>query len=204
MLADVLSQINGRKHATTQVAPNLLFDCASTSLQRLLQRLRQLRLPLTDEVLHVATQAAPRETRCLRPSGSENRNLRLRIGGLNDITESASELESALKSCSATEFSACGWRSSARSSRKRTDEGAKKDPELSFSRFLDNADFEPRSCSKRRLSQRRCVQAWLLEKPAAWADADAASLAAADGPATSRAGSRGCAAPGRALPAPHR
>ena len=29
------------------------------------------------------------------------------------------------------------------------------------------------------LSAFRCVQAWLLEKPAAWADADAASLAAA-------------------------
>ena len=40
--------------------PPLLFDCASTSLQRLLQRLRQLRLPLTDELLHVGSGAARR------------------------------------------------------------------------------------------------------------------------------------------------
>ena len=38
----------------------LLFDCASTSLHRLLQRLRQLRLPLTDELLHVGSGAARR------------------------------------------------------------------------------------------------------------------------------------------------
>ena len=44
----------------------------------------------------------------------------------------------------------------------------------------------------------RCVQAWLLEKPAAWADADAASLAALM--VRDRAGLRGCAA----LTAPHR
>ena len=59
----------------------------------------------------------------------ENRNLRLRIGGLNDIIDR--ERERARERVE--EFSACGWRSSARSSRKRTDEREqKKDPELSF------------------------------------------------------------------------
>ena len=38
-----------------------------------------------------------------------------------------------------------------------------------------------RSCSKKMTSSAafRCVQAWLLEKPAVWAEADVASLAAA-------------------------
>ena len=53
----------------------------------------------------------------------------------------------------------------------------KKDPEVSF-RFND---FEPPQLLKEMTSSEafRCVQAWLLEKPAVWAEADAASLAAA-------------------------
>ena len=97
-------------------------------------------------------------------------------------TEIASEPGRALKSWSAaTEFSASGWRTSARSSGERTDEledaRAKKDPELSF-RFND---FEPPQLLKEMTSSAafRCVQAWLLEKPAVWAEADVASLAAA-------------------------
>ena len=41
--------------------------------------------------------------------------------------------------------------------------------------------FDPPQLLKEMTSSAafRCVQAWLLEKPAAWADADAASLAAA-------------------------
>ena len=55
----------------------------------------------------------------------------------------------------------------------------KKDPELSFSRFLN--DFEPPQLLKEMTSSAafRCVQAWLLEKPAAWADEDAPCLVAA-------------------------
>ena len=53
-----------------------------------------------------------------------------------------------------TEFSACGWRTSARFSRKRTDEledAQAKNPDLVFllSRFLDNTYSIRRSCSKR-------------------------------------------------------
>ena len=55
----------------------------------------------------------------------------------------------------------------------------KKDPELSFSRFLDNADFEPMLKEMTSSAAFRCVQAWLMEKPAVWAEADVASLAAA-------------------------
>ena len=53
----------------------------------------------------------------------------------------------------------------------------KKDPEVSF-RFND---FEPPQLLKEMTSSEafRCVQAWLLEKPAVWAEADVASLAAA-------------------------
>ena len=72
----------------------------------------------------------------------------------------------------ATEFSACGWRTSV----EILAQDEKKDPEVSFSRFLNR-----RSCSKKMTSSAafRCVQAWLLEKPAVWAEADVASLAAA-------------------------
>ena len=59
------------------------------------------------------------------------------------------QLGSALKR---TEFSACGWRSSARSSRKRTDEREQKDdPELSFFflAFSIMLISNRRSCSKR-------------------------------------------------------
>ena len=101
-------------------------------------------------------------------------------------TESASELGSALKSWSAaTEFCACGWRTSARSSRKRTDEPedarAKRSRALVFSpsRFLDNAYDPPQLLKEMTFSAAfRCVQAWFMEKPAVRAEADVASLAA--------------------------
>ena len=50
---------------------------------------------------------------------------------------------------------------------------------FSLSRFLN--DFEPPQLLKEMTSSAafRCVQAWLLEKPAAWADEDAPCLAAA-------------------------
>ena len=81
-------------------------------------------------------------------------------------TEIASEPGSALKSWSAaTEFSACGWRGSVRSSRKRTDEREQK-------KKIPSSRLEPPQLLKEMTSSKafRCVQAWLLEKPAAWAD----------------------------------
>ena len=92
------------------------------------------------------------ETLCRVERERENRNLRRRVDGLNNIMDR--EREQARESWSAaTEFSASGWRTLARSSCERTDEledaqAKKKDPELSFSCFLDNAYSIRRSCSK--------------------------------------------------------
>ena len=58
----------------------------------------------------------------------------------------------------------------------------KKDPELSFSRLLTFSImliFDPMLKEMTSSAAFRCVQAWLLEKPAAWADEDAPCLAAA-------------------------
>ena len=57
----------------------------------------------------------------------------------------------------------------------------KKDPELTFSRFLafSMALIPPQLLKMTSSAAFRCVQAWLLEKPAVWADEDAPCLAAA-------------------------
>ena len=119
---------------------------------------RAARGALAPAASHLAARlGAPRETQCRVERERKNRHL---CGGWTastiSSTESASELGSALKSWSAaTEFCGCGWRTSARSSRERTDEPedarAKRSRALVFSpsRFLDNAYSIRRSCSKR-------------------------------------------------------
>ena len=145
----------------------------------------------------------------------ENRHLRRRVDGLHDIDRERERARERVEELNAaTEFSACGWRTSARSSRKRTDEledARAKNPELSFSRFLAFSIMLIRSAAAARRDDflgGLPMRAGMVygEARRVGGGGRCQPCGRSDGPAASRAASRGCAAPGRAsvLPAPHR
>ena len=113
---------------------------------------------------------------CALGAGAENRNLRLRIGGLNDIIDRERE-----RARERVEENRILRLRVAQLGEIRASAQMRFRALVFFSRFLDNAYIRPAAAAQRDdfLSGLPVRAGMALEKPAAWADADAASLAAA-------------------------